>query len=271
MNKAMTAAAVQRMDDLVDSFRVIVRRAVGECTADVAHVLTELLQQRFTLAEQDQDRFFDATQNAQIVANAESYYRIMYYGSRASWNLRDTHMFETLKQVMANRGEDAKAIVWAHNSHIGDARATEMATRGEHNIGQLCAMHFGSASYRIGFGTNHGSVAAAANWDAPMQVMQVQPAHRQSYEHQFHLTNTPGMILPLRSGHQDVTKELGQRRLERAIGVIYRPETELASHYFEAELPRQFDEYIWIDSTNAVTPIATRMLQGLPDTYPFGI
>lgn len=241
------------------------------CTKDVAHVLSELLQQRMGLAELDPARFMDATQNAQVVADAEAYYRIMYYGSRASWNLRDTHMFETLRQLLLYKGESAKAVVWAHNSHIGDARATEMSNRGEHNIGQLCAGAFGSASYRIGFGTDHGSVAAASNWDEPMQVMQIQPAHRQSYEYQFHLTNVPAMILPLSAGHPDVLQELSQPRLERAIGVIYRPETEMASHYFEAELPRQFDEYIWLDATSAVTPLETHMLRGLPDTYPFGV
>ena len=104
-----------------------------------------------------------------------------------------------------------------------------------------------------------------------MQVMRVQPAHRQSYEHQFHLTNVPGLILPLAKGHQAVITALSEPRLERAIGVIYRPDTELASHYFEAELPRQFDEYIWLDETSAVTPLESHMLEGMPDTYPFGL
>jgi protein-L-isoaspartate(D-aspartate) O-methyltransferase len=241
------------------------------CEKDVVQVLRELMLKRSEYAEHDSERFLDATQNAQVVANAEAYYRIMYYGSRASWNLRDSHMFETLKQLLAFRGEGSKAVVWAHNSHIGDARATEMAARGEHNIGQLCNEAFGEQSYRIGFGTDRGTVAAASNWDGDMQVMAVRPAHRQSYEHQFHLSNLPGLILPLRHAGERLQADLDQPRLERAIGVIYRPETELESHYFEAVLPRQFDEYIWIDQTSAVTPLHVELLKGVPDTYPFGV
>jgi protein-L-isoaspartate(D-aspartate) O-methyltransferase len=241
------------------------------CEKDVAQVLVELLRQRIDLSEQDTERFLDAEQNARVVTQAESYYRIMYYGSRASWNLRDSHMFDTLRQVMAFRGEGAKAVVWAHNSHVGDARATEMSARGEHNIGQLCAKTFGNLSYRIGFGTDHGTVAAASNWDAPMQVMNVRPAHVQSHERQFHLAGRPGLLLGLRDADPKIVAELDKPRLERAIGVIYRPDTELASHYFEAHLARQFDEYIWIDETRAVTPLTSTVLAGVPDTYPFGV
>ncbi len=245
--------------------------AYKHCEQDVAHVLSELLHKRIAFAEQDSERFLDASQNAQIVARAEAYYRVMYYGSRASWNLRDTHMFETLKQVMAFRGEGAKAVVWAHNSHIGDARATEMSSRGEHNIGELCARAFGNLSYRIGFGTDHGSVAAASNWDAPMEIKQVRPAHPQSHEYQFHLTGNQGLLLGLRGAAPELVDAVCKPRLERAIGVIYRPETELASHYFEARLGQQFDEYIWLDETSAVKPLEVQLLKGLPDTYPFGV
>jgi protein-L-isoaspartate(D-aspartate) O-methyltransferase len=240
----------------------------------VAQVLVELMQKRSATAQlqlESSELLLDAEQNAQVVADAETYYRTMYYGSRASWNLRDTHMFETLQRVMAFRGEGTKAVVWAHNSHIGDARFTEMSLRGEHNIGQLCAQRFPKSSFRIGFGTDHGTVAASSNWDSPMEVKNVVPAHRQSHEYQFHLSEVPGIVLPLRDADQGLREELSQNRLERAIGVIYRPETELASHYFEADLAHQFDAYIWIDETSAVTPIETRMLQGMPDTYPFGI
>jgi protein-L-isoaspartate(D-aspartate) O-methyltransferase len=245
--------------------------AYRHCEDDVAHVLTELLHRRIDLAEQDGERFLDAARNAQIVAHAEAYYRIMYYGSRASWNLRDSHMFDTLRQVMAFRGEGSKAVVWAHNSHVGDARATEMSLRGEHNIGQLCAQAFGAASYRIGFGTDHGSVAAASNWDGEMEVKAVRPSHPQSVEWLFHESGAPGLVLPLRNGPADVAKALSRPLLQRAIGVIYRPDTELASHYFEAELSRQFDAYVWIDETSAVTPLHPEVLAGVPDTYPFGL
>jgi len=242
-----------------------------DCEQNVVRMLAELQKKQMEYANHDGERFLDASQNAQLVANAERYYRIMYYGSRASWNLRDSHMFDTLLNVMTFHGENAKAVVWAHNSHIGDASATEMSARGEHNIGQLCREKFGNESHIIGFGTDHGTVAAASNWDAPMEVKQVRPSHPQSYERLFHLTNKPGLILPLRSEQKgELYTQLSKPRLERAIGVIYRPETELASHYFEAVLPRQFDEYIWIDQTKAITPISTAQLEGVPDTYPFG-
>ncbi len=243
-----------------------------DCEPDVTKMLVELHDKRADYVLHDGERFLDAAQNAQLVANAERYYRVMYYGSRASWNLRDGHMFDTLQNVMGFHGERSKAVVWAHNSHVGDASATEMSARGEHNIGELCRKGFGAQSYLIGFGTDHGTVAAASAWDGPMEVKAVQPSHPQSYERLFHLTNKPGLILPLRAGHElDVTTELSKPRLERAIGVIYRPETELASHYFEAELPRQFDEYIWIDRTSAITPLPAGQIKGVPDTYPFGV
>lgn len=252
--------------------RAALRGTYHKCEQAVAHILVELLQKRQAYTPRDGERYFYASQNARLVANAERYYRVMYYGSRASWNLRDTHMFETLKNVLDHHGATSKAVIWAHNSHIGDAAATEMSRRGEHNIGQLCREHFGKHCYAIGFGTNDGTVAAASDWDGPMQVMEVRPAHAQSYERLFHMTNTPGLLLPLRkSGNAELREKLKKPRLERAIGVIYRPESELASHYFEAVLPRQFDEYIWIDRTSAVKPLDVAELQGLPDTFPFGV
>jgi protein-L-isoaspartate(D-aspartate) O-methyltransferase len=246
--------------------------AYHNCEPQVTKMLVELHDKRADYELHDGERFLDAAQNAQLVANAERYYRMMYYGSRASWNLRDGHMFDTLQNVLGFHGESSKAVVWAHNSHVGDASATEMSARGEHNIGELCRKAFGDQSYLIGFGTDHGTVAAASSWDGPMEVKAVQPSHPQSYERLFHLTNKPGLILPLRAGHElDVTMELSKPRLERAIGVIYRPETELASHYFEAVLPRQFNEYIWIDRTSAITPLPAGQIKGVPDTYPFGV
>jgi len=174
--------------------------------------------------------------------------------------------------MMTYHGADSRAVIWAHNSHIGNAQATEMSARGEFNIGQLCKESFGHDAYAIGFGTDHGTVAAASDWDSPMQIKTVRPAHPQSHEYQFHLTNAPGLILPLRQIlEQDPATRLLEPRLERAIGVIYRPQTEMASHYFEAVLPRQFDDYIWIDETRAVTPLETRAAPGLPETWPFGV
>ncbi len=242
------------------------------CEQHVVRALKDLLEKRVAYAERDGERFFDAVQNARLVANAERYYRIMYYGSRASWNLRDEHMHTTLKNLLAFYGADSKAIVWAHNSHVGDSAATEMASRGEHNIGHLCRQDFGDDAYLVGFGTNSGTVAAASDWDGPMEIKKVRPALPKSYERLCHATGHASFTLGLRnrSGLTGVDN-LGKPQLERAIGVIYRPETERASHYFEAVLPRQFDEYIWFDDTRAVTPIDTATLAGLPDTYPFGV
>ncbi len=235
-------------------------------------MLEDLLHKRSAYAFHDGERFMDAVQNARLVADAERYYRIMYYGSRASWNLRDTHMFETLQTLLAFHGPGAKAIVWAHNSHISDASATEMLARGEYNIGQLCREEFGAGAYSIGFGTNKGTVAAASDWDSPMEVKAVQPALDGSYERLCHEAGHPRFLLPLRNLTPVALRHgLEKPRLEHAIGVIYRPETELSSHYFQVNLPHQFDEYIWFDETRAVTPLETKELEGLPDTYPFGL
>ncbi len=242
------------------------------CEPHVVQALKDLLAKRLAYAEHDGERFFDAVQNARLITNAERYYRIMYYGSRASWNLRDEHMFTTLNNLLAFYGTDSKAIVWAHNSHVGDSAATEMAARGEHNIGHLCRQEFGGGAYLVGFGTNSGTVAAATDWDGQMEIKTVQPALPNSYERLCHATGRKHFMLSL-SNRSDLTgvQGLGKPHLERAIGVVYRPETERASHYFQAILPRQFDDYIWFDDTRAVTPFDTAELAGLPDTYPFGV
>jgi protein-L-isoaspartate(D-aspartate) O-methyltransferase len=241
------------------------------CEDSVVAVLSDLRQKERVYAEHDGERFLDAEQNALLVTNAEEYYRIMYYGSRASWNLRDQHMFDTLMNLLAHHGPAGKGIVWAHNSHVGDANATDMGKRGEHNLGQLCKQRFGGGAYSIGFGTDSGTVAAATDWDGPMSIKDVRPAIDDSYERLCHESGEPLFLLPLRDGATALTQGLSKPRLERAIGVIYRPETERESHYFEAVLPAQFDEYIWFDRTHAVTPLATEQLKGLPDTYPFGV
>jgi len=252
--------------------RAAISGVYRSCEDEVAGMLADILRKHREYPAFDGERFMDAVQNARLIANAERYYRVMYHGSRASWNLRDSHMFETLKDLLAYHGEGAKAIVWAHNSHIGDASATEMSARGEYNIGELCRKEFGQAAYAIGFGTDSGTVAAASNWDAPMEIKTVQPSNPASYESLCHRTGKGGFLLPLRGpASPELREALTKPRLERAIGVIYRPETELASHYFQAVLPRQFDEYIWIDRTQAVVPLEAAELEGLPDTYPFGL
>jgi protein-L-isoaspartate(D-aspartate) O-methyltransferase len=181
-------------------------------------------------------------------------------------------MFGTLKTLLGFHGPESKGIVWAHNSHVGDSAATEMSSRGEYNIGNLCRKEFGKAVYSIGFGTNTGTVAAASEWDGPMEVKTVRPSLPESYEHLCHGAGRARFLLPLREPLADgLSAGLLASRLERAIGVIYRPDTELQSHYFEAVLPRQFDEYIWFDETAAVTPLRAEGLRGVPDTYPFGL
>jgi protein-L-isoaspartate(D-aspartate) O-methyltransferase len=235
----------------------------------VVGILRDMLERRIEYARKDGDRFFDAAQNARVVANAERYYRAMYYGSAVSWNLRDTHMFDTLQSLLAFYGPQSRAVVWAHNSHVGNAAATEMSARGELNVGQLCRAKLGYGAYIVGFATDHGTVAAASDWDAPMQVMRVRPAHPGSYERVCHDSDVPAFALHLREPRRrSLRDELETPRLERAIGVVYRPETELASHYFEASLPHQLDELIWFDETHAVTPLLRDVQRGAG--HPFG-
>lgn len=255
--------------------RAAVSGRYRECEQEVIANLKDLLRKRLQYASQDGHRFFDAVQNARLVANAESYYRVMYYGSRESWNLRDRHMFGTLQALLEARGPGSKAVVWAHNSHLGDASATEMGSRGEINVGYLCREHFGKQAYLLGFGTDHGTVAAASHWDGPMEIKDVRPSHSRSYERLAHDTGLPAFLLPLRSPrHPKLREELSTERLERAIGVIYRPESELASHYFRANLPRQFDEWVWFDESSAVDALRPEsvLAEGeVPETFPFGV
>ena len=244
-------------DDPAAYGRAALLSRTRSCEDDVVAMLRDLLARRLDYAARDGDAFFDAAQNARVVAGAERYYRAMYRGSVESWNLRDQHMFDTVRAILAHRGTDAKLVVWEHNSHIGDASATEMATRGEHNVGQLCRRAFGDDMFAVGFGTDHGTVAAANNWDEPMVRMRVRAARADSYERLCHDSGVPAFLLHLRDPLRDELRdELSEVRLERAIGVVYRPETELESHYFQAILPNQFDEYIWFDETEAVHPLS---------------
>ena len=252
--------------------QVTITRQYRQCEKDVLDTLQNLMKKRVDYCRADGERFFNAEQNARLVANAERYYRTMYYAENNSWNQRDQHMFETLQSVLKFRGPTSKAVVWEHNSHVGDARATQMSARGEFNIGQLVRQEYGDNAYLIGFGTDHGTVAAASEWGGPMEVKQVQPSHIDSYERLCHETMTDNFLLPLRKPLQEITRnKLLSERLERAIGVIYRPETELQSHYFYASLPRQFDEYIWFDETRAVEPLTRETIKDMPDTFPFGL
>ncbi|MEI7035558.1 protein-L-isoaspartate(D-aspartate) O-methyltransferase [Fulvimonas yonginensis] len=253
--------------------RMALSAGYAPCEKAVVQMLRELLARRLEYARADGERYLDAAQNARLVSNAEAYYRAMYYGSTESWNLRDSHMFETLENLLAAAGPQARAVVWAHNSHIGDARHTEMGqVREELNLGQLCRQRFGRDAALIGFGTHTGTVAAADEWDAPMRVMDVLPSRQDSYERLFHEAGEPRGLLDL---HEDVHPQLWARlaagRLERFIGVIYRPDTERWSHYVECSLPRQFDGYVWFEETRAVEPLGEEPRTGVPDTWPFGL
>ena len=242
------------------------------CEDQVVAQLRDLLGKRLEYSRDDGERFFDAEQNARLIATGERYYRAMYHGGTESWNLRDGQMFETLQRLLEQRGPDAKIVVWAHNSHIGDALATDMGgTRGQINLGQLCREAHGDQAALIGFGTDHGTVAAASRWNGPMQRMAVRPARDDSYESLAHRTGIERFLLDLRAGHHETLRHrLRPERLERFIGVIYKPETERQSHYAKASLSAQFDAYVWFDATEAVTPLTGDSGEPPADTYPFG-
>lgn len=221
------------------------------------------------------DEFFFAEQNARLVKNAEEYYREMFRGRVSSWNLRDRHMTETLIALQAHletQGLPPKIVVWAHNSHSGDARATDMGKRGEWNVRQLLREKFAGKTINIGFTTFKGTVTATSNWDEAAQLKRVKEGMKGSYEKLFHETGMSNFFLDLRD---EVVKDaLHEPLLERAIGVIYRPETERVSHYFYADLPKQFDGVIHFDRTRGVEPLdqaASWTHANAPETYPEGI
>ncbi|HEX4741562.1 MAG TPA: protein-L-isoaspartate(D-aspartate) O-methyltransferase, partial [Caulobacteraceae bacterium] len=212
--------------------RMALTSGYAKCEAGVVTMLGEMLGAKLEYAARDGERFLDATANARLVKNAEAYYRAMYYGAAESWNLRDTHMFETLEAILEAKGPQARAVVWAHNSHIGDASKTEMGlVREELNIGQLCREKFGKDAALIGLGTHTGTVACASDWDAPMEVKRVNPSRPDSYERLAHDSGVARFLLDVREGrHDGVRQRLLEPRLERFIGVIYRPDTERWSH-----------------------------------------
>ena len=246
--------------------RAALRAGHALCEQAVLKQCRELLDQRLSVATERDEARLDAAQNARLVAAAERYYRAMYHGGAESWNLRDTHMFETLRHLMQAFGSGARAVVWAHNSHIGDARHTEMgASRGEINLGQLCREAFGEAAALIGFGTHAGRVAAAHDWGDDMEIMRVRPSLPGSVEALCHRSGLDRFLLDLRKNTDPALREaLSAPLLQRFIGVIYRPGTERHSHYAQARLARQFDAWVWFDETNAVTPLEESL-----DTFPF--
>jgi erythromycin esterase-like protein len=247
------------------------------CEDAVVEQLIELQTRATDLALRDgrvaEDEFFYASQNARLVTNAERYYRMMFRGRVSSWNLRDEHMADTLDALIGHyraRHPDTKVVIWAHNSHIGDASATEMGWQGEWNVGQLMRERHTVDTRLIGLTTHHGTVTAASNWDGPGERKHVRPSLANSYENLFHQADVGDFLLTFdecegTSGPWDI-------RLERAIGVIYRPEHERASHYFRARLPQQFDAVLHFDETQALEPLEPEPgwhTDDAPETYPF--
>jgi erythromycin esterase-like protein len=246
-------------------------------------VMNELIELRLREAQYlardgrlAEDEFFCAEQNAMVVKRAEEYYRTMFGSNVSSWNLRDHHMMDTLVALVRHLEQyekPTKVLLWAHNSHLGDARATQMRERGELNLGQLVRERYGHRSVSIGFTTSRGTVTAASDWDAPAERRNIVPALPESYEGLFHESGHSRFWLEFRKNHE-LTFNLKAPRLERAIGVVYRPETELVSHYFTAQLPDQFDGVLHFDHTRAVEPLERTVewdAGEVEETFPTGL
>ena len=250
----------------------IAHSGLAGCEDEVVAQLRTMLDRRIAALAGDGEEWFDAAQNARIVVAAESYYRALYLGAAESWNLRDRHMFATLQSLLAHGGDHTKAVVWAHNSHIGNASATAMGWRGEFNLGELCRMAHGDEAVAIGFGTDRGLVAAASEWGGPMEIKVIRPARHDSWEHAFRHSGFARSLTEWRSpSRRALAQSLRRSMLQRAIGVVYRPESELLSHYFEAVLADQFNAYVWFEDTRPVTPLGDQRPSGVPETWPFGL
>lgn len=253
-------------------------------SASCEQAITEQLQEMQTRAFRrleglglvsDEQRFC-AEQNARLVRNAEEYYRAMFRGRPNSWNIRDGHMFETLEALCNHLshqlGDPAGVVVWAHNSHVGNAAATEMGARGETNIGQLAREKYGDQALLVGFSTATGEVTAASDWDGPAERKQIREPLAGSYEALFQAVEKERFLLDLR-GTSGLASQLAEARLQRAIGVIYRPQTERHSHYYYSRLAEQFDFMLHYDQTRALQPLATPAVHSadLAETWPSGL
>jgi len=249
------------------------------CQQEVVQQLIDLQRRAYEYLHRDgqiaEDEFFSAEQNARLVRNAEEYYRGMFQGRVNTWNLRDRHMAETLDALaehLERRFGRSKIVVWAHNSHLGNARATDRTQYGEWNLGQLVRERY-AQSVLVGFTTYTGTVTAASDWGAPHETKRVRPALPESWEALFHDTAIPQFLVTF-AGDERLSSEFREERLERAIGVIYRPESERLSHYFHARIADQFDAVIHLDETTAVVPLPhaeEEQEPGVPETYPVGV
>lgn len=263
-----------------ENYAYAIFRGQPSCKEEVLAQLLDIQRHASEYAKRDgraaEDEFFYAEQNARVVAEAENYYRTMLDEDTSSWNLRDTHMVDTLERLtqhIARTTGRSKMVVWAHNSHVGNASATSMGRRGEVNVGSLMRSRHGRNAVLIGFTTYHGTVTAAPEWHRPEERKRVRDARADSYESFFHELEIPDFYLPLRP-HRPHLRGLPESMLERAIGVVYKPETELVSHYFRAGILNQFDAVFHYDKTRALEPLErTRIWDAgeVPETYPTGV
>lgn len=242
------------------------------CEKEVVALLRELRRKVAEHRTDGQEAYFEAEQNALVLKNAESYYRAMVHGGPESWNIRDRHMTETLERLMRHHGPEAKAIVWEHNTHVGDARYTDMAKDDMVNIGQLIREgHEREDVVLVGFGSHHGSVLAGRQWDAPMEIMRLPPARAGSWEDILHQAGDDDKLLLMpRTG---LAGSMLERRGHRAVGVVYHPEYERLGNYVPTVLPRRYDAFLYLEETHALhsLPITPRTAQEVPETYPSGV
>jgi erythromycin esterase-like protein len=244
----------------------------ASCEDEVVALLASLRRTPPESTEDDKEEHFNAEQNALVVKNAENYYRTMVRGGPASWNVRDQHMAETLDRLMHHHGPTAKAIVWEHNTHIGDARFTDMAEDGMVNVGQLTReRHEAEGVVLVGFGSHHGRVIAAREWEAPMEEMPVPPGAGGSWEDILHQAGQDNKLLLL--GDEDRSGPLAAVLGHRAIGVVYHPEYERRGNYVPTVLPRRYDAFLYLDETEALHPlhVQPREEEEVPETFPSGV
>lgn len=241
------------------------------CENEVINLLNQLYHSKPCQQIKEREEYFTAEQNALVVKNAEAYYRAMVRGGAASWNIRDRHMTETLERLIQHHGNDARAIVWEHNTHIGDARATDMSEEGMINVGQLVReKHGNDGVFVVGFGSHHGSVIAGKDWEAPMVKMEVPSARHNSWEDILHRSNGTDKLLFFDNVQNNET--FFAKRGHRAIGVVYHPEYEHLGNYVPTVLPKRYDAFCYFDETEALHPLHSRpVLEKVPETYPWGV
>ncbi|ANE49875.1 erythromycin esterase family protein [Flavisolibacter tropicus] len=239
------------------------------CRDKVLALLKEV-RSKAVFLDGDPEAGFNTEQNALIAVNAEKYYRSMMSFDNESWNVRDTHMMETLDRLMRFHGDNAKGIVWEHNTHIGDARATSMKRAGMINIGQLAREQYGiNKVYLVGFGSYQGSVIAGDEWGAPMQELDVPKAREGSVEHTLHRQSTANRYLLF--NEPEVGKQYSEAINHRAIGVVYNPAHERYGNYVPSVMSQRYDAFIYLDETQALHPLHLQPhSEKMPETYPFG-